>query len=550
MYSDKENINILTSLLVAHGIRHAVVCPGSRNAPITHNLCECLSTGCVPVTDERSAAFIAMGMAQALGEPVAVCVTSGSALLNTLPAVCEAFYQHLPLIIISADRPAAMIGQLQGQTMPQTDALGRFVKKAVTLPEPHDDTERWYCNRLVNEAIIACRRHGGGPVHINVPITEPLFNFTVEKLPRERKVNLVNYNIQSVELGHIAWDFVHSKKPMLVIGQLPYSFISDYSGELKLLKDHFVVLQEQLSSDEDAPCHFDEALAVVKRRTCYKPDFVIYIGGTIVSKRLKQFLQGFKPKRTVIVSETGELTDVTMHATDLVECPAEDMVDALSNAFDDRLGVNNSEFNSVWKELLDSHRKKSDDFLPEYSQMLAVKLFHGIVNGQQCRIQYANSSAVRLGQLFSTHYIYVNRGINGIEGSLSTAVGFASVVDDVTYCVIGDLSFFYDQNALLNNLRKDNFRVLLLNNGGGGIFHQLPGLESSPSRDGYVSAAHNFSAKGICVETHINYRAASDTGTLSEGLAWLTDISGHQPRLLEVFTDVDKDAEEMKRFAE
>ena len=183
MYSNKENVNILTSLLVAHGIRHAVVCPGSRNAPIVHNLNECPNILCYPVTDERSAGFYALGMSQALQAPVVVCVTSGTALLNLAPAVAEAFYQHIPLVVVSADRPQQWIDQLDGQTLPQPDALGRFVRKAVSLPEPHDNDTRWYCNRLVNEALMV--RHA--PVHINVPITEPLFDFSVEELLRNAR---------------------------------------------------------------------------------------------------------------------------------------------------------------------------------------------------------------------------------------------------------------------------------------------------------------------------------------------------------------------------
>ena len=179
MYSNKENVNILTALLVRHGVQCAVVCPGSRNSAIVHNLHECPDIQCFPVTDERSAGFYALGMAQALRKPVVVCVTSGTALLNLAPAVAEAYYQHIPLVAVSADRPPQWIDQLDGQTLPQPDALGRFVRKAVSLPEPTDADTRWYCNRLVNEALIAARQGGGGPVHINVPITEPLFEYTV-----------------------------------------------------------------------------------------------------------------------------------------------------------------------------------------------------------------------------------------------------------------------------------------------------------------------------------------------------------------------------------
>ncbi|MDE7086553.1 MAG: 2-succinyl-5-enolpyruvyl-6-hydroxy-3-cyclohexene-1-carboxylic-acid synthase, partial [Prevotella sp.] len=272
MYSNKENVNILTSLLVAHGVRHAVVCPGSRNAPIVHNLSECADIKCYPVTDERSAGFYALGMAQCLNQPVAVCVTSGTALLNVAPAVAEAYYQHQSLVVISADRPQQWIDQLDGQTLPQSDALGRFVRKAVTLPEPHDDESRWYCNRLVNEALVV--RHA--PVHINVPISEPLFGFSVAELPVERKIECQWADISSITLNHVTRMFMQAKRPLLICGQ-PLN------------------------------ANYDEAVVLVGDDERYVPDFVLYTGGSIVSKRLKRFLR--KAKETWVVNETGEVTD-------------------------------------------------------------------------------------------------------------------------------------------------------------------------------------------------------------------------------------------------
>lgn len=221
MFSNKENINILTALLTLHGVRHAIVCPGSRNAPIVHNLHELESRGmmtCHPVTDERSAGFYAIGISQATGSMVAVCVTSGSALLNLAPVVAEAKYQHIPLIIISADRPAAWIDQLDGQTLPQPCVFGNFVAKCVSLPEPTDNEQHWYCNRMVNEALLSCQRHGCAPVHINVPISEPLFDFSVEQLPNERMIESVTVGI-SVCPTILINAVNRSPRPMLVVGQ-------------------------------------------------------------------------------------------------------------------------------------------------------------------------------------------------------------------------------------------------------------------------------------------------------------------------------------------
>lgn len=550
MYSDKENINILTALLLAHGVRHAVVCPGSRNAPITHNLCEAPDMTCESVTDERSAAFIALGKAQALGEPVVVCVTSGSALVNTLPAVVEAWYQHVPIIVVSADRPEAMIGQLQGQTMPQQKTLEAFWAKEVSLPEPHDAVERWYCNRLVNEALCAMRQSGNRPVHINVPISEPLFNFTTCELPAERRISLVDNHLWQSELTE---RFFASPRPMLVMGQLQGSAACRIGDAIKRLEENVVVLGEQLATDRREPCHFDEALIEICEQEAYKPDFIIYIGDTLVSKRAKHFLQHCHPRRCVVVNALGELTDVTMSVTDVVTCRVEDVVDSLC----EKMGSGNVElsnealaFRQRWTAALAKWTTRCKLFEPVYSQMMAVRRLCERTNEQECCMQFANSSAVRLGLLYSSRHLYVNRGVNGIEGSLSTAVGFASEKEVPVYCVIGDLSFFYDQNALWNGVCKKHLRIVMLNNGGGGIFYQLRGLERSSYRDCFVSAAHSASAKGVCEAAGVAYKVARNKEELREGINWITSQRAMGPLLLEVFTNAEADAREYKKYFE
>ena len=188
MYSDKKNILQLVALLIEHGVSNIVLCPGSRNSPIVHTLANHSFFNCHSVTDERSAGFFAVGLALHGGKPAAVCCTSGTALLNIHPAVAEAFYQKVPLVVISADRPAAWIGQMDGQTLPQPGVFGSLVKKSVQLPEIHTDQDEWYCNRLINEALLELNHHGKGPVHINVPISEPLFQFTTPELPKVRVI--------------------------------------------------------------------------------------------------------------------------------------------------------------------------------------------------------------------------------------------------------------------------------------------------------------------------------------------------------------------------
>ncbi len=509
--SNKDNVNILTALLVAHGIRHAVVCPGSRNAPIVHNLNECPDIQCYPVTDERSAGFYALGMAQALHAPVVVCVTSGTALLNLAPAVAEAYYQHIPLVVVSADRPQQWIDQLDGQTLPQPDALGRFVRKAVSLPEPHDDDTRWYCNRLVNEALMV--RHA--PVYINVPITEPLFDFSVAALPEERKIELLPADIQPTTLAHLGRMFMQSKRPMLITGQ-PMN------------------------------PHLDEAVLLVQDDERYVPDLVLYIGGSIVSKRLKHFLR--KAKETWVVNETGEVNDTFMNLTHVVQGDGEVVADHIRFLLEDQPHP----FVQMWDELIHRIHAQAAAYEPVYSQMAAVKCFESDLSlhtpHSTLHIHYANSSAIRLANIYAQHPVFCNRGVNGIEGSLSTAAGFSCVTDDRVFCVIGDLSFFYDQNALWNQNLRGNLRILLLNNGRGGIFHMLKGLEQSPARDRFVAAEHHTSAEGICQQNHVAYLKATNMEEMKKGIATLFNMESDSPVLLEVFTSPADDQTALQTY--
>ena len=507
MYCSKENVNILTALLVAHGVRHAVVCPGSRNSAIVHNFNECPFIQCYPVTDERSAGFYAMGMAQALKQPVVVCVTSGTALLNLAPAIAEAFYQHIPLVAISADRPQQWIDQLDGQTLPQSDALGRFVKKAVSLLEPHDAEEKWYCNRLVNEALLAAMR--GGPVHINVPITEPLFEYSVDELPAERKIAYAAADMSPATLSHVTRMFLSATRPMLISGQPMNPLL-------------------------------DEAVSIVGDDEEYVPDFVLYIGGSIVSKRLKRFLR--KAKETWVVNNTGEIADTFMNLTHVFQGDGEAVADHIRFM----MVMEPHPFIQKWDDLLARIRLQAESYEPAYSELAAVKYFEHYVGDAE--VHYANSSAIRLANSFAQHPVWCNRGVNGIEGSLSTAAGFSCVTDKRVYCVIGDLSFFYDQNALWNQNLQGNFRILLLNNGCGGIFNMLPGLEQSPARDQYVAAAHHTSAEGICQQNDIVYISASDMPQLHAGIDTLLNIESDRPVLLEVFTDPYDDEHTLKDY--
>lgn len=555
-----HNIHILTSLLCRHGVDKVVVCPGSRNAPIVHWLSESEDMECYPVTDERSAGFVAIGMAQATGKPAAVCVTSGTALLNLAPAVAEAYYQQTPLVVISADRPQMWIGQLDGQTLPQPGALGRFVARSVTLPETADDENLRYCGRLVNEALLAARHPVCRPVHINVPLREPLFDFAASDMPPAKAVEFIGHGGASAEQVRRVGDrLTGAARPMIVVGQCAYS--RALADALRQLSRRFVVLQEPLSPGAGA-VRFDEVIYKIGMSEDYMPDFILYIGGTVVSKRLKKYLRAAAEAETWAVSGDGEIHDTFMTQTAVIEADEVSLLCGLAAVLSETAAVVSEndvrqiatadEFRHRWMAALSAADRHAAAFEPRYSQMQAVRMFETMVDelDYDCHVHYANSSAVRLADIYATHYIYVNRGVNGIEGSLSTAVGFAMACPDMTFCVIGDLSFFYDSNALWNQCLRGNLRILLLNNCCGGIFHQLPGLECSPVRDRLIAAGHHASAHGICDAHDIGYLAAHDADELARHMETFLYSGTHRPLLFEVFTDAEMDAEAIKEYFE
>lgn len=560
MYSNKENINLLTSLLVAKGITDAVVCPGSRNAPIVHNLNEAEQITCHPVTDERSAGFYAVGLAQATGRPVVVCVTSGSALLNVAPAVAEAFYQHVPLIVVSADRPQQWIGQLDGQTLPQQGAFGPMVRRSVQLPEPHDEEERWLCARLINEALHLATCKGCAPVHINVPVTEPLFLFDEEKLPETTPFKAhtlpTTFNVDTFKA------FAQAKRPMVVLGQLPDGAVA--TDTLRSLSQRCVVLAEPLSSSSYNITHGDEAVRVLTSADGDKvvapdstdrfaPDAIVYIGGTVVSKAVRRFLRQAKAPTWVVTPNVLEVSDPLMSLTDIVECPMEEtnaLLQTLVAATN--LSAEHEAFRSRWQRLLDRCGAHAESYEPPFSQMATVRYFESQLEDlyEDLHVHYANSSAVRLANIYAAHRVWCNRGVNGIEGSLSTAAGFSLGTTDKVVCVIGDLSFFYDQNALWNGRLRGNLRIILLNNHEGGIFSTLPGLDGSPAAHDMVAAAHNTEARGICTQNDIGYLKATNMDEMQVGVVTLLTQQADRPMVLEVFTDAAEDAKAMREYFE
>lgn len=548
MYTDKKSILQLAALLKAHGIRKIVLCPGSRNIPIVQTLANIPDFTCYPMTDERSAGFFALGLALHGGTPAAVCCTSGTALLNLHPAVAEAFYQQVPLVVISADRPAAWIGQMDGQTLPQPGVFGSLVKKSVDLPEVDSEESEWYCNRLINEALLELNHHGKGPVHINVPISEPFFKLPVTELPEVRVITRYQgLSVYDKDYQPLIDRLNRYQRRMAVVGQMNLIYLFD-KRYTKMLYKHFAWFTENISNQTvpGVPIRNIEPLLCsmnFETQQKMRPELLITYGGHIISKRLKKFLRRHPPVEHWHIAPDGEVVDLYGSLTTVIEMDPFEFLEKIAPMMENRT----PEYPRQWEALSKAIPQAQFD----YSEMSAIG---AVIKNlpAPCSLHLANSSVVRYAQLFdipANVEILSNRGTNGIEGSLSTALGYATASDKLNYLFIGDLSFFYDMNALWNSNYGANIRILLLNNEGGEIFHALPGLELHENARRFVTATHCTTAKAWAEDRGFEYLSAHNSEELNAAVTVFTQASvTNRPMLLEVFTDKNLDIEMLKEY--
>lgn len=557
MYSTQKSVLQLVALMKAHHIHHVVLCPGSRNAPIVETFATCPDFTCYSIVDERSAAFFALGIAQFHREVVAVCCTSGSALLNMAPAVAEAFYQELPLLVISADRPEAWIGQKDGQTLPQPSAFGTLVKKAVQLPESLDAVSYWYRNRLINESLLALTTHGGGPVHINVPITEPFFDFSETKLPNERVISYLKPEMTCPELAKL-WN--SASKVMILLGQMnPDPELKRILHQIEQLGG--IVVSEYLSNysstlgiEESISFHCEWNLITAwagrkdQEEGVPEPDLLLYCGGHLVSKSVKKYLRTLSSRTTVVqIHPNATLTDTFMNATHIVEMEPQTALESII----EKGKKQDESFRECWKRIVRKVHSEIQTIPPTHSSIYRVKqLMETLPSG--CTLHLANSSTVRLAELAELPQeisVYCNRGTSGIEGSLSTAAGYSTAHPGYTYITIGDLSYFYDLNILRHATLFPRLRIILLNNGGGEIFHVLPGMDRASQMKSFIAASHSNRTKGWLEDCGIAHYYVHELNADSENtIKKFLEDQENRPALLELHFDAENDRMAYEQF--
>lgn len=514
-------------------VSQIVISPGSRNAPLTIGFTNDPFFTCYSVVDERCAAFFALGIAQQTLKPVVVLCTSGSALLNYYPAFAEAFYSQIPLIVISADRPLDKIDIGDGQTIRQQNVFENHSLCNANLTEEACEANDIKIQKAIHTAAIQ-----KGPVHINVPFEEPLYE-TVSSLqvnPVWKDYDLEEYSPKIVVEKYVQQWNTASKKLVLLGGNYPNSIAQkflDYFG-----KDSSVVVMTEVTTNAHHPnflTNIDTIITPFSEEEFkeWQPEILLTVGGMIVSKRIKAFLRKYKPNQHWHVDP--------FRAYDTFGCLIEH-ISASPNAFFEQWIPKLAKIHSSYQEkalALRQHRANKQQIYAATAPFSDFKVLEWVTAHlpKQIQLQISNSSAIRYAQLFSIDpsiQVFCNRGTSGIDGSTSTAIGAAVGNAIPTICITGDISFFYDSNALWNNYIPNNFKIILVNNSGGGIFRILPGHLETPTFNTYFETSHRLNASNLAAMYHFNYYQADSIASL--GLVWDSFLAAKQPVILEIFT--------------
>jgi len=558
MTTNKTTISSLVEICAQKGITKVVLSPGSRNAPLAIAFNRHPQIDCYVIVDERAAAFFAMGMAQQTQQAVAIACTSGSAALNYAPAIVEAFYQRIPLVVLTADRPVEWIDQGAGQTIRQRDIYKNFILKSFELTQEarKGSDDLWFNDRLVNEAINLAHYPKKGPVHINIPLQEPLYDLVKKRThtPKIQELIKIENTLPNEVFERLKTEWQQAGSKLILCGLMEKNQTLATALE-QLCDDPSVsVLTEttaNLFSEKFNPC-IDRLITTIEKKEekNFAPDILVTIGGAIVSKKIKALLRKVSPKEHWHFDTTGKEMNTYQSLTKTIstrpECFFEKLIEGNKNKI-----YKKSSFQKIWKDRDELTRRKHNKFLKKvkHSDFKAIDIIlKNIPKGSN--FQMGNSSTIRYVQLFDQRedlFYNSNRGTSGIDGSTSTAVGAAVASGKPTTLVCGDLSFFYDVNALWNPYLPPNLKIIIVNNSGGGIFRIIPGPSTSDELDDYFEVTQERTAEPFAKMYNLSYQKADSVNSLEKVIS-----SFYKKRkragILEIFTPRKENDKVLKAY--
>ena len=543
--SDKAAVADLITTCVRKGIRHAVLSPGSRNAPLIISLDNHPDVTCYVVPDERAAAFVALGMAQQLQQPVILACTSGSAGLNYAPALAEAYYQHVPLLVLTADRPVEWTDQSDGQTMRQFDLFRNFIRGSFQMPqEVSDDDQHWHAGRIASEAVNACSDPVPGPVHINLPFREPLYGQSVPtKAPKVIETVGMHLRLPPNRLQALADRWNISERKLILTGLLPPNEKLN-KALASLAQDPTVAVMTETTSN----LHDEHFLPCIDRLVfgleaepdpAARPDILITCGGPVISKKIKALLRHYRPNEHWHVDAALPHPDTYKSLTHSIGLEPRVFLEQLASLATTGKG----NYQQAWHDR-DAATEVNHQAYLKRCVWSDLKVFENLLSAlpENSMLHLGNSTPVRYAQLFKPVVkvrSFANRGVSGIDGCTSTAVGAAIADGGMTTVITGDMGFFYDTNAMWHRHLPKHLRIILINNGGGSIFKIIPGPATTDQLQHYFEAKHRYTAEHHAATFGLTYYQANDEASLTEALDKLYD-DHDQPVLLEIDT---RDAE-------
>lgn len=555
----------IAEVCAAKGLREVIACPGSRCAPLTLAFAQHDQINLKTFSDERSAAFVAMGMAQQMQNPVAILCTSGSAAYNFAPAVAEAFFQEIPLIVFTADRPKEWIDQWDGQTIRQQNIFGQHVKRSFNLPEDysHEDAV-WFIHRTVSEAINLANEFPKGPVHINAPFREPLYPAAGEKISF-RSVKVIEatsgaQGLSETEFAEIKKKLASTTKILVLAGQ------QDLDDETIRAVEKFTRhAQAPLIGDiltnfhglENTIRHADSFLAACGEdvKKSLQPELLITFGKSIISKNTKLLLRKYKPQEHWHIQSHAVAPDTFQSLTKIIRSNVASFFKAISTLdikenFEDQKREN---FLRVWNAEENRCLRAMKNFAgDELNELSIIKEFISALP-IRCNLHLANSMSVRYANLIGIEagkrgiHVYANRGASGIDGCTSTAVGHALSSDVPNFLITGDMAFFYDRNAFWHNYAIPNLHVLLLNNHGGIIFNIIDGPGNTKELGEYFVTNQKLNAVNLCKDFGFTHIALDSTKKIRNSLKDFLTFDG-PTKILEVETSQDVNKKAFENF--
>ncbi len=555
------HLNVLATVCKTMGIKHIVLSPGSRSAPLVHAFARQASFNIHTVVDERSAAYQAMGMAYATQQPVILICTSGTAAANYLPAIAEAHFRKIPLLVLTADRPPHLLNQQDGQMINQQHLYGSHARVFSSFKTTYKESEYKGLAVQIAAAIRLITEQTKGVAHFNIPLDEPLYSGSQtmggdvaleQKITNWIKsVKTPKNNAYSQQIGlNKAW--LEAKRKLVIIGEGPIN--ADLITPLRKLREQpdVVVLADVASNQHpyNTTAYFDQLLSSLDSAALnsLKPDLILSMGGSVLSKSLKNWLKTQKPVWHIRIKSEPERIDTYGNLTGVVEAPAGEVLRDLVHL----TPHSQSNFRAKWMHYSNQLASKVNSFIQQsgWNELQATaKILEQLPDASQLHL--ANSSVVRYaslsGQLPASVLVNANRGASGIDGCTSTAVGAALVNQRPTILLTGDLAFLYDKNALWQQTLPDNLRIIVFNNNGGGIFTLIDGPTSVQEYEQYFTTPHQQNIKGIAQVSGLEYYFCDNKDTLDALLAGFFNPLG-KAALLELKFDMTKNAQLFKKF--